>query len=173
LIYIYCDGASRGNPGPASIGVVAYRNSESTEVVFTISEKIGKETNNVAEWTALLFALQKCKELSEKDIKIHLDSELVVRQMQGIYMKTSKQLERYFKGVANSRRLDILRLVGKNDGMTLENISEALDCNIKTISEHTRRLVEAGLLNKKHQGRFVGHSMSPYGKKFLDFFQTF
>jgi DNA-binding MarR family transcriptional regulator len=90
-----------------------------------------------------------------------------------IYMKTSKQLERYFKGVANSRRLDILRLVGKNDGMTLENISEALDCNIKTISEHTRRLVEAGLLNKKHQGRFVGHSMSPYGKKFLDFFQTF
>ena len=94
LIYIYCDGASRGNPGPASIGVVAYRNSESTEVVFTISEKIGKETNNVAEWTALLFALQKCKELSEKDIKIHLDSELVVRQMQGIYKTKNPELQK-------------------------------------------------------------------------------
>lgn len=92
LIFIYCDGASRGNPGPASIGVVAYRNSDSTEIVFTISEAIGKETNNVAEWTALLFALEKCKELSEKDLKLHLDSELVVRQMQGIYKTKNPDL---------------------------------------------------------------------------------
>jgi DNA-binding MarR family transcriptional regulator len=88
-------------------------------------------------------------------------------------MKTSKQLERYFKGAANHRRLDILRLIDRNDGITLEKIAEILDCNIKTVSEHTRRLVQAGLLNKKYRGREVEHSLSPYGKRFIDFTKTF
>ena len=88
-------------------------------------------------------------------------------------MKTGKQLERYFKGAANHWRLDILLLIHKNEGMTLEDIAEALDCNIKTISEHTRRLVQAGLLNKKYQGRQVAHSLSPYGRRFVSFAQQF
>ena len=88
-------------------------------------------------------------------------------------MKTAKQLERYFKGAANYHRLDILHLVNKNDGVTLENISELLNTNIKTISEHTRRLVQAGLLNKTYQGREVAHSLSPYGKRFVDFIKSF
>lgn len=88
-------------------------------------------------------------------------------------MKTAKQLERYFKGAANHRRLDILFLVHRNNGMTLERIAEALDCNIKTISEHTRRLVQAGLLNKKYQGREVAHFLSPYGKRFIEFSNKF
>jgi len=88
-------------------------------------------------------------------------------------MKTSKQLERYFKGVANHRRLSALFLISRRDGMTLEQIAEALDCNIKTISEHMRRLVQAGLLNKKYQGREVAHSLSPYGKRFVDFAKRF
>ncbi|KKU49043.1 hypothetical protein A3H10_04005 [Candidatus Uhrbacteria bacterium RIFCSPLOWO2_12_FULL_46_10] len=88
-------------------------------------------------------------------------------------MKTAKQLERYFKGAANHRRLDILHLISKNDGITLAKIAEILDCNIKTISEHTRRLMQAGLLNKKYQGREVAHSLSPYGKRFVDFTKTF
>ncbi len=88
-------------------------------------------------------------------------------------MKTAKQLERYFKGAANHRRLEILSVIRKNDGMTLEQIADALDCNFKTVSEHTRRLVQAGLLNKKYQGREVAHSLSPYGKKFIEFAKTF
>jgi len=88
-------------------------------------------------------------------------------------MKTSKQLERYFKGAANHRRLDILFLIARNDGMTLEQIAEAVNCNIKTISEHTRRLVRAGLLNKKYEGRQVAHSLSPYGKRFANFAKCF
>lgn len=87
--------------------------------------------------------------------------------------KTAKQLERHFKGVANHRRIAILILVGKSEGITLEGIAEALECNIKTISEHTRRLVQAGLLNKKYQGRMVIHTLSPYGKVFYDFIITF
>lgn len=88
-------------------------------------------------------------------------------------MKTAKQLERYFKGAANHRRLEILYVIAKNDGITLDSISLTLHCNIKTISEHTRRLVQAGLLNKKYQGREVAHSLSPYGKRFIDFAKTF
>jgi len=88
-------------------------------------------------------------------------------------MKTSKQLERHFKGAANHRRIDILILVNVNDGITVEEVAERLDCNFKTVSEHTRRLVQAGLLNKKYQGRQVAHSLSPYGKKFVTFIETF
>ena len=88
-------------------------------------------------------------------------------------MKTSKQLERYFKGSANYRRIEILSVINKNDGISLEGIVQILDANIKTISEHTRRLVFAGLLNKKYQGREVTHSLSPYGKKFIEFIKTF
>lgn len=88
-------------------------------------------------------------------------------------MKTAKQLERYFKGVANHRRIEILLLVDRSDGIVLEKIAEDLNGNIKTISEHTRRLVHAGLLNKKYQGRTVTHSLSPYGKRMLTFAETF
>lgn len=88
-------------------------------------------------------------------------------------MKKTKQLERYFKGAANHRRLDILLLVDKSDGMTLNEITGVLGCNLKTISEHTRRLVQAGLLNKKYQGRKVEHSLSPYGQRFVSFSRKF
>ncbi len=82
-------------------------------------------------------------------------------------------MERHFKGIANHRRLDILFLVEKSDGITLDEISERLQCNFKTISEHTRRLTQAGLLNKKYRGREVTHSLSPYGKTILAFIKTF
>jgi predicted transcriptional regulator len=88
-------------------------------------------------------------------------------------MKTAKQLERYFKGAANHWRIEILCLVDKNKDMALEDIADALNCNIKTISEHARRLNQAGLLNKKYQGRQVGHSLSPYGKRFIRFMKIF
>ena len=87
--------------------------------------------------------------------------------------KTAKQLERHFKGMANHRRIAILLLVSKDPNITLEAISESLDCNIKTISEHTRRLVQAGLLNKEYRGRKVEHRVSPYGKIFCDFISKF
>jgi len=87
--------------------------------------------------------------------------------------KTSRQLERHLKGVANHRRIDILFLVAEADGITLEEIAKKLQVNFKTISEHTRRLVQAGLLDKRYRGRAVAHSLSPYGQKFLKFMKTF
>jgi len=90
-----------------------------------------------------------------------------------IIVKTSKQLERYFKGVSNHRHIDILLTLKDSDGMTLDKISDELKCNSKTVSGHTLRLVQAGLINKKYKGRFVAHSLSPYGHKFVTFIKIF
>ena len=87
--------------------------------------------------------------------------------------KTSKQLERHFKGVANHCRIEILWLVSKNLGITVDEIAGRLDKNFKTVSEHTRRLVQAGLLYKNYQGRSVAHTLSPYGKTFISFIKLF
>lgn len=88
-------------------------------------------------------------------------------------LKSARKLERHFKGIANHRRIDILLLIAKKEGINLEGIAEALNCNIKTASEHTRRLVQAGLVNKKYQGQKVCHTLSPYGRIFYNFIKTF
>ncbi len=88
-------------------------------------------------------------------------------------MKTAKQMERHFKGLANHWRIGILLLVKKSPEITLDGIVGELKGNFKTISEHTRKLVQAGLLNKKYQGRNVTHSLSPYGEKVVTFIKSF
>ena len=88
-------------------------------------------------------------------------------------IKNSRQLERHFKGVANHRRIDILFIVAAHPGITLEGIVESLEANEKTISEHTRRLSQAGLIDKKYIGRTVAHTLSPYGKILIKFITTF
>jgi len=87
--------------------------------------------------------------------------------------KTAKQMERHLKGIANHYRIAILLLVAQNEGVTLEGIAEMLDANIKTIGEHTRRLGQAGLINKKYNGRFVEHTLSPYGQTVAKFLKSF
>ncbi|MEK7567572.1 MAG: helix-turn-helix transcriptional regulator [Patescibacteria group bacterium] len=88
-------------------------------------------------------------------------------------MKTAKQLERYFKGAANHWRISILLIVAKDEGITVDGITQRLNGNFKTISQHTKSLVQAGLLNKKYQSQMVRHSLSPYGKAFLNFMKIF
>jgi ribonuclease HI len=77
------DGGSRGNPGPAGIGVVV-RAADNTPLV-TLGRFIGRATNNVAEYRALITALEKAKELGAKRIAIRGDSELIIKQMRGEY----------------------------------------------------------------------------------------
>ena len=88
-------------------------------------------------------------------------------------LKNSRQLERHLKGVANHWRIDILLTVSEQPDITLEEIADHLKGNVKTISEHVRRLVHAGLIDKKYQGRSVAHTLSPYGKIFRQFLRTF
>jgi DNA-binding transcriptional ArsR family regulator len=88
-------------------------------------------------------------------------------------MKTPKQLERYFKGAANHRRIAILSLVSECNEITVDEIARKLNANFKTISQHTRSLMHAGLLNKTYRGRQVAHSLSPYGNAFVRFMKQF
>lgn len=83
---IYADGGSRGNPGPAGSGAVV--RNEVGEVVVTVSEFLGTATNNVAEYTAVLRALENLAlmlegKAKEADVEVRMDSMLVVRQMSG------------------------------------------------------------------------------------------
>lgn len=87
--------------------------------------------------------------------------------------KSPKQIERHLKGIANHRRIEILFLIADNRGITVEDISRKLDCNMKTISDHIIRLDRAGLVRKYYKGRNVIHDLSPYGKTFHKFLTTF
>lgn len=87
--------------------------------------------------------------------------------------KSPKQLERHFKGVSCYRRIEILDFISKNEGATLDAIAEGLNANFKTIHEHTKRLKEAGLINKAYSGRAVAHSLSPYGRTIHKFLTEF
>jgi len=88
-------------------------------------------------------------------------------------IKTSKQIERHAKGIANHWRIEILFIIADNSEITLDRISKKLNCNFKTVSEHTRRLVQAGLINKKYRGQSVLHTLTPYGKIFYKFIKIF
>lgn len=85
------DGASRGNPGPASYAVVL-RDPAGT-LVFQLAKKLGRQTNNVAEYYALLAALDFAVTHGIKALRIRSDSELLVRQMQGRYKVKSRDLK--------------------------------------------------------------------------------
>jgi ribonuclease HI len=82
-ITIEFDGGSRGNPGPAGIGVVL-RAADGTPLV-TLGRFIGRATNNVAEYQALITALEEAARLGARSLVIRGDSELIVRQMTGVY----------------------------------------------------------------------------------------
>jgi ribonuclease HI len=82
-LVVACDGASRGNPGPAAVGV-AFSDSTGTEVR-ALSRRIGFATNNQAEFLALIAGLEEAQRLGARRIEVRLDSELVVRQVVGRY----------------------------------------------------------------------------------------
>ncbi len=79
---IYIDGASKGNPGPSGIGAVI---CEQGRVIKNISSYIGEATNNIAEYTALIYALQEGLILKAECVKVNTDSQLLVRQINKVY----------------------------------------------------------------------------------------
>ena len=79
---IYIDGASKGNPGPSGVGVVI---CQGEETIKNVSSYIGNATNNIAEYTALIYALQEALKLKADTLKINTDSQLLHRQLCKIY----------------------------------------------------------------------------------------
>jgi DNA-binding transcriptional ArsR family regulator len=88
-------------------------------------------------------------------------------------IKTPKDIERIMKGVSNQRRIQILMLLAKHKHLTMDQISQALECNFKTVSGHTQKLAQAGLIEKKYLGQAVLHSLSKRGRVLHDFINSF
>lgn len=82
-VIIYTDGASRGNPGDAGLGVVI--SGADGQKIGEISEYLGKTTNNVAEYKALIRGLQEAKRAGATEVEVYTDSELMARQINGAY----------------------------------------------------------------------------------------
>lgn len=105
-LLIHTDGASKGNPGAAGIGVVFYRDGES-EPLATLAEKIPDTTNNVAEYKALLRGLQEALLRGADEVEVRTDSELMAKQIAGLYAVKSADLQPLFA--------EAKRLLGKFD----------------------------------------------------------
>lgn len=135
-IIIYTDGGSRGNPGPAAIGVVFCNEKE--ETIKEYSEFLGaKLTNNEAEYKALIFALKKFKALFGKqlaknsEIEIRSDSELLVRQLNGQYKILEPKIQPLFLEIWNLRfdfKKIKFKLISRNKNQQADRLAnQALD----------------------------------------------
>jgi len=80
MIIVNADGGARGNPGPGAIGVIVRDNEK---VLETFSEKLGKTTNNIAEYTALIRGLSLAAKHTKDELKVCMDSKLVIEQLKG------------------------------------------------------------------------------------------
>ncbi len=100
-LIIHTDGGARGNPGPAGIGV--YIQDEQGNVAYEHSRYLGETTNNVAEYTAVIDALEIAKELGAEHVDFFLDSELVVRQLNGLYKVKNQTLAQLYLKIHNLR----------------------------------------------------------------------
>jgi ribonuclease HI len=121
------DGASRGNPGPASYAVVL--RDPSGKIVLELAKNIGRETNNVAEYYALLAALDYAASHDIRGLRIRSDSELLVRQMQGRYKVKSADLKPLHERAAKLARqiqyfvIEHIRRELNSDADALANIA--------------------------------------------------
>jgi ribonuclease HI len=91
---IFVDGGSRGNPGPGGAGAVIIVDGKTKA---SISKYLGTVTNNVAEYSGLLIALERALELGIQDVEVSMDSELVVKQMKGLYKVKNEKLKPLFQ----------------------------------------------------------------------------
>jgi ribonuclease HI len=104
-VIVSCDGASRGNPGPAGIGVQI--TDDDGTVLAEIAEGLGETTNNVAEYTAAIEGLKRALELGGRDVLLRSDSQLLINQLTGRYrVKTAHIVPLYKQVLALAAKLD-------------------------------------------------------------------
>ncbi len=135
-IIIFCDGGSRGNPGPAASAFVVTRNSK---LVFKGSKYLGIETNNVAEYTAVGIAIDWL--ISQKvndEVTFNLDSQLLERQLNGFYKIKNDRLKKLVEEIKlkiNSSKLIVKFHWGYRSENTLADdlVNEELDKQISLI----------------------------------------
>ncbi len=124
-LIIHTDGAARGNPGPAGAGAIL-RDGDDGTVLAEIAEGLGRATNNVAEWTAVRLALEEARALGATHVDLRMDSELVARQITGIYRVKHPDLKPIHAAV-----MELLRAF---DGYTVGHVPRALNKDADRLS---------------------------------------
>lgn len=94
---IHTDGAARGNPGPASIGVIIF--NQDHKVLYEYKKKIGETTNNVAEYKALIRGLELASQYTNDEVVCYMDSELMAKQLNYEYKVKAEHLKELFEKV--------------------------------------------------------------------------
>lgn len=143
-VKIYTDGASRGNPGPASIGVSFATTKD--EEISTLSEAIGNQTNNFAEYTALVRGLEVAIENNVENIWIRTDSQLMVRQLEGQYKVKSDSIKDLYAAA--------MKLLKKFTKVRIEHV----------MREENKRADE--LANMALDNQFKGAKLFDYDEEF-------
>jgi ribonuclease HI len=147
-LVVYIDGAARGNPGPAGIGVVM--RDEADEFQEEHQAYIGEATNNVAEYEALLFGLRKAKALGYPIVRVFSDSELLVRQIRGEYRVKHPRLRKFY-----DQAQDLLRSF---DTVEIAHVRREMNAQADLLAN---RAIEAGLRDRQkgtapRRGRAAG-----------------
>ncbi|MBY8983419.1 MAG: ribonuclease HI family protein [Candidatus Lokiarchaeota archaeon] len=101
ILEIYVDGASRGNPGPAAWAYIFIKNGK---IIEKKNGYIGKNTNNTAEYNAIINALKDANDFSKYVLKVYSDSQLVVRQINKVYRINKQHLSKLCNEVYNLRK---------------------------------------------------------------------
>lgn len=126
---LFADGGSRGNPGPAAGGAVLL--AEDGTIMREVGEYVGIATNNVAEWRGLLAGLEAALEAGVDELAIRLDSELVVRQLTGVYRVKHPDLvplaARARRLLARLRSVDIAHVRRKDNAAADAVVNRVLD----------------------------------------------
>lgn len=94
-ISLFIDGASRGNPGPAGIGVLIL--DDAGKKIKELYKYIGQTTNNIAEYNALIYALDEALMLKADEVIVNVDSELVAKQLNGEYRVKDENIRLFFE----------------------------------------------------------------------------
>jgi ribonuclease HI len=153
------DGASRGNPGPASYAVVI--RDPSGKIILELAKKLGRETNNVAEYYALLAALDYAVSHGISALRIRSDSELLVRQIQGRYKVKSAELKPLYERATKLARqlsyfaIEHVRREQNRDADALAKV--ALDSGSVSSATHL------AAADEKHQARAHESRPAPSG----------
>lgn len=114
--HVYFDGASRGNPGPASVGWVVVN---SDGIVAEGRDRIGRTTNNQAEYAALVRALEAARDLGLDEVDVRGDSELIVKQVRGEWNTNDPELR--------ERRVRALELLAAFDRWSIEHVPREIN----------------------------------------------
>jgi ribonuclease HI len=131
---IFTDGGARGNPGPAGIGVAVY--SADGKLLKKHSQYLGERTNNEAEYEAVIAALSLAAAIGASELSFYLDSELVVRQLTGIYRVRNSRMQELLLRVRNLetkfKKIKYQNIPREKNRLADKLVNEAIDKHEKT-----------------------------------------